>query len=304
MRFGKEGAPPFSTAVDYSIPETRHPRYDNNCLITYFTDIAPSLLSKCVPLDPMASNSQQDECPICQTPFSQTTRGSQGAKESHVQSCIESHLSAPPAHPTSASKVLEIAHIRGIEAEGESESCPICNTSYLTENFSGSDSAREAHFMACFESQSSSSNFAPPSISPPSYNQAFPSEKAAASQLGPTPSRSAALSIRPPVPNETPSNGSRRFSIFGFGGGKSKEQKIEENVTKADGLMRQRWGPPRSLTSGMVRRYWMATRMEQHWEYLRAQHPRQFKKYLEKGYMEPIPVCTASERSSSCSAFA
>ena len=105
---------------------------------------------------------------------------------------------------------------------------------------------------------------------------------------------------QPPVSAEGPSSISRRFSVFGFGGGKSKEQKIEQTVTKADGLMRQRWGPPGSPTSEMVRRYWKATRMEQHWEYLRARHPRQFKKYLDKGYMEPIPVRKADLLPKSC----
>ena len=61
-------------------------------------------------------------------------------------------------------------------------------------------------------------------------------------------------------------------------------------VLKIDSLVQKRWGPPDSSTSELIRRYWVATRMEKHWEYLRAQDPKQFKKYLEKGYMEPIPV--------------
>lgn len=246
----------------------------------------------------------EDDCPVCQTTLSQM---SEGTRESHVQTCIESHLSAPLKYPSSASKLPQ--NSRAQESEDKGESCPICHTSYLTKDFDGSDSAREAHFSTCFESQSSSSKFAPSPGSPPSYNRegtfdsnsksseaAFPSEKGAASKLGPTPSRSATMPIRQPVPTEAPPSGSRRLSIFGFGNGKNKEQKMEEKVTKADGLMRQRWGPPGSPTSEMVRRYWMATRMEQHWEYLRAHHPRQFKKYLGKGYMEPIPVCTLSGR--------
>ena len=267
----------------------------------------------------MAPVPPEDNCPVCQSTLSQITDGSEGAKESHVQTCIESHLSAPPTHsalaamseraktPLRASKISQNLQTR--ESADEAESCPICHTSYLTDYFDGNDAAREAHFTACFESQSPGSQFAPPPGSPPSYNRAailddkamfpkavFPSAKEVAPKSGPTPSRSAAIRVPPPAPTDTPSGGFRRMSIFGFGSGKSKEEKIEGKVTKADGLMRQRWGPPGSPTSEMVRRYWMATRMEQHWEYLRGQHPRQFKKYLDKGYMEPIPTSWVQNR--------
>lgn len=60
--------------------------------------------------------------------------------------------------------------------------------------------------------------------------------------------------------------------------------------------MRQRWGPLGNPRSDMVLRYWQATRMQQHWEYLRTQHPRQFKKYMKKGYMEPIPTAWVQSR--------
>ena len=46
----------------------------------------------------------------------------------------------------------------------------------------------------------------------------------------------------------------------------------------------------------MVMRYWVSTRMQQHWEYLRTQHPKQFKKQMEKGYMEPIPTAWVQNR--------
>ena len=191
------------------------------------------------------------------------------------------------------------------EGEDEGESCPICHTSYLTKLFNDSDSAREAHFTTCFELQSSSSKIASAPESPPSYTKAaalhgndmssksaIQPEKGAASIPGSSSSTGVTLPTSSSVTSKTPSGGSRRLSFFGFGGGKSKEQKTEDAVTKADRFMCQRWGPPGSPTSEMVRRYWMATRMENHWEFLRAQHPRQFKKYLDKGYMEPIPVCT------------
>ena len=257
----------------------------------------------------MAPIPQEDDCPVCQSTFSQITDGSEGARESHIQSCIETHLSDLPPHTASASKTFNNPPTR--ESADAGESCPICSTSYMTEEFDGNESAREAHFNTCFESQSSSSKFAPPLELPPSYDRSanldsksVSAEKAspvkgAAAKLGIAPSRSTTMPI-PAVPAENPSSTSRRFSVFGFGSGKSKEQKMEQTVTKADGLMRQRWGPPGSPTSEMVRRYWKATRMEQHWEYLRAQHPRQFKKYLDKGYMEPIPVRKAGSLSQSC----
>jgi hypothetical protein len=40
----------------------------------------------------------------------------------------------------------------------------------------------------------------------------------------------------------------------------------------------------------MAMRYMNTTRMRQHWETLSEQHPRDFEKYLNKGYMEPIPT--------------
>jgi hypothetical protein len=69
-----------------------------------------------------------------------------------------------------------------------------------------------------------------------------------------------------------------------------KEGKTQQITAKADELMRQRWGPPGSPVSEIVARYWVATRMQKHWEYLREQHPRQFRKHLDYGYMEPIPT--------------
>ena len=76
------------------------------------------------------------------------------------------------------------------------------------------------------------------------------------------------------------------FSALG-GKSKSTEQSKEE---KGNALMVRRWGPPGSPRYEMVMRYWSATRMQQHWDYLRYHHPKNFKHYMEKGYMEPIPT--------------
>ena len=255
---------------------------------------------------------EEDRCPICQTRLSQITDGSETAHEFHVQSCIESHLSASPNIPSSGANISHRAQIQG--SEKEEDSCPICHKSYLTENCDGSDAAREAHFTACFKSLSSSSKSDLFPVSLPSYNRAarverkstevaLPSEKEAASRLGASTSIKATLSTQPHLSAETPSTGSRKFSMFRFGGGKTKEEKIQETVTNVNGLVRQRWGPPDSPTLEIVRRYWMATRMEQHWEYLRTQDPKQFRKYLKKGYMEPVPVGTVPERSSALNIF-
>ena len=260
----------------------------------------------------MATTSKEDKCPICQTRLSQITDGSETTKESYVQSCIESHLSASSNVPSSGANISHSAQIQ--ESGKEEDFCPICHTSYLTTKFDGSDTAREAHFTACFESQSSSPKSELLPVSLPSYDRAahverksmlpeaaMPSEKEAASRLGASTSIKSALSNQPHLPAETPSTGSRKFSIFRFGGSKTKEEKIQETVTNVNSLVQQRWGPSDSPTSEIVRRYWMATRMEQHWEYLRIQDLKQFKKYLKKGYMEPIPVSTVPERSSALS---
>ena len=68
------------------------------------------------------------------------------------------------------------------------------------------------------------------------------------------------------------------------------EERRHENIAIGTELMVQRWGPPDSSLFEMVMRYWIATRMQQHWEHLQAHHPKKFRQYMEKGYMEPIPT--------------
>jgi len=64
----------------------------------------------------------------------------------------------------------------------------------------------------------------------------------------------------------------------------------------ADELMRLRWGLPGCQTYEIVMRYWVATRMQQHWQYLRSAHPNRFKRRLLDGYMEPIPASWVQTR--------
>ena len=54
--------------------------------------------------------------------------------------------------------------------------------------------------------------------------------------------------------------------------------------------MVRRWGPPGSPHYEIVMRYWSATRMQEHWNYLRTHDPRRFDKNMKRGYMEPIPT--------------
>ena len=61
-------------------------------------------------------------------------------------------------------------------------------------------------------------------------------------------------------------------------------------------MMVQRWGPSADPCYEMVMRYWLATRMQQHWERLRAHNPWRFWYYMEKGYMEPIPTSWVESR--------
>jgi hypothetical protein len=82
----------------------------------------------------------------------------------------------------------------------------------------------------------------------------------------------------------------RRLTSKLGGDSRTSHEKKESAMTKADELMQERWGPPGSQVYEMVMRYWVATRMESHWSYLRAEHPRRFKRNLNNGYMEPIPV--------------
>ena len=67
--------------------------------------------------------------------------------------------------------------------------------------------------------------------------------------------------------------------------------KFDVNVEEP---IRMAWGLPGclpgSLIHPLVTRYWIDTRMQEHWEDMKLKSPRKFIHYLKKGYMEPIPT--------------
>ncbi|KAE9382785.1 hypothetical protein BT96DRAFT_1010040 [Gymnopus androsaceus JB14] len=75
-----------------------------------------------------------------------------------------------------------------------------------------------------------------------------------------------------------------------------KEEKRLRKVERNYALMVQRWGKPGSPNHEMVMKYWVATRMREHWEYLLHQHPSRFKRMMDVRYMEPIPTAWVQSR--------
>lgn len=61
-------------------------------------------------------------------------------------------------------------------------------------------------------------------------------------------------------------------------------------LATAEELMFQRWGPSGSPSRDMIARYWVATRMDAHWNHLLQSQPNQFRRNVEQGYCEPIPT--------------
>jgi len=81
----------------------------------------------------------------------------------------------------------------------------------------------------------------------------------------------------------------RRLSAF-FGIGSSSDKPKTTTLDKTNRVMEQRWGPPESERYEMVMRYWVSTRMDEYWNYLRNHHPNEFQRRIKKGYMEPVPT--------------
>ncbi|KAG0039981.1 hypothetical protein BGZ83_002685, partial [Gryganskiella cystojenkinii] len=78
--------------------------------------------------------------------------------------------------------------------------------------------------------------------------------------------------------------------LSAFFGSVPKDVKRQQNLDNSDQLMQKRWGPRGTERFEMIMRYWVATRMEQYWEFLRREHPNEFQRRLIKGYMEPVPT--------------
>lgn len=193
--------------------------------------------------------------------------------------------------------------------------CPICNMSLSTKQFDGNEAAREAHVNACLgNAQDSSTSFDAEKL-PPGYHmkdgmgggstnaakrqsvmfEKFKEASEQASSKGKEVMKNGDEKTAPGREDQEVSALRRFFSSL-LGESKSADQKRADNVTTAGALMRQKWGPEDSPTFTLVMKYIVATRMQEHWEYLGSQHPRQFKRHLYKGYMEPIPTAWVINR--------
>lgn len=234
---------------------------------------------------------EEDECPICHSSLSYIE---EGEKEAHVASCIEKSMGETTSHSKQTpSNII---------------TCPICNISLSSKQFDGNEAARDAHVAACLDSQQSSSSSSDANQLPPAYENKgsqkntykhgaaeVMTQKRESVMFEKFKENAAQSKGKEPMTDENAlkeKEGSslRKWFSSIVGDSKSSSQKQEDNVADANALMRQRWGPEDSPVSILVTKYIIATRMQQHWEYLGSQHPRQFKKYLLKGYMEPIPT--------------
>ncbi|MCJ1477643.1 hypothetical protein MMC13_006316 [Lambiella insularis] len=194
--------------------------------------------------------------------------------------------------------------------QDEDNTCPVCYTSLLSKEFDGNEAAREAHIATCLESKSTSST-SQPQYAPPTYERPtdLPGRNTDSNRKDGTSVAAGTMAtgdVKSPngmnksltlqkQEDQEVSSLRRWFSSLG-GDSKTPQEKQQLIMAKADNSMNLRWGPPGTQTRDMVARYWVATRMQQHWEFLHAQHPRQFKKHLEKGYMEPIPTAWVMSR--------
>jgi len=257
--------------------------------------------------------SEQTECPVCDKLLPSNDKHRE-ENEAHIAACIENRLSHQLALEESS-----LAQAR----------CPFCHVHFSAKNGTGTQREREAHMAACTGGTGSTSDSASLSSEPLGYanrNQKAHSrapEKATDHKItpkqdglyapppGPPPSKlhrdesSLAHSATKSTMSTTSTaqtNDGRRPSMFQRltsklgGDSRTPEEKKDSTMAKADELMQERWGPPGSQVYEMVMRYWVATRMESHWSYLRTEHPRQFKRNLHNGYMEPIPTKWVRDR--------
>lgn len=257
--------------------------------------------------------SQQTECPVCDKPLLSNEKHRE-ENEAHIAACIENRLS----------------HQLTLEESPSAQArCPFCQVHFSAKNGTGTEREREAHIAACTDGTGSTPGSTSLSREPPGYanrnhkaHSKIP-EKATDHKIAPTQD---GLYAPPPGPPPSRLHGEesslahsatrstmsttstaqthdgRRPSMFQRltsklgGDSRTPEEKKESTMAKADELMQERWGPPGSQVYEMVMRYWVATRMESHWSYLRAEHPRRFKRNLNNGYMEPIPTTWVRDR--------
>jgi hypothetical protein len=261
--------------------------------------------------------SQQTECPVCDKSLPSNEKHRE-ANEAHVAACIENRLSHQLTLEESS-----------LPQTSDLDQCPVCQVPFSSKNGTGTDREREAHVAACLEGTGSGADSASVANEPTGYanhsqkGDSKISEKASDGKIakkqdglyapppGPPPSKlqrgqssmtqSTTRSSVSTASTAQQSDG-RRPSMFQRltsklgGDSRTPEEKQGDTTAKADELMQQRWGPPGSQTYEMAMRYWVATRMESHWSYLRAEHPRRFKKNLNNGYMEPIPTKWVRDR--------
>ncbi|MCJ1382281.1 hypothetical protein MMC17_005394 [Xylographa soralifera] len=252
---------------------------------------------------------EEDECPVCKVGIPLSKDGSTTAKESHIASCFESRITNLGHHAHDeriyAKKAAELE-----QSQNEEDECPVCHVSLLSKEFDSNDTARQAHVASCFQKLDSSAR-SQPQYAPPAYerpknlrsgklikdmkeSKSFASSSKSNGDDKSEASVGNGLSLQSQEDQEV-STLRKWFSALG-GDSKTPMEKKQQIMAKADSLMSDRWGPPGSQRREMVARYWTATRMFHHWMFLHGQHPRQFRKYLEKGYMEPITTAMVRTR--------
>lgn len=147
-------------------------------------------------MDSTAQRREDEDCPVCHNPLPRDP----DASESHIATCIENQLfhlednkrkSAVPLskgaqlfnvqdHHDDAGMSSLNAPMDAQPAVREEDRCPVCSISLFSKGIGDSESAREAHVMACVDalesrpSGSVSNNFAPPYGNPPSTKRALP----------------------------------------------------------------------------------------------------------------------------------
>lgn len=140
-------------------------------------------------MDPSTQRREDDECPVCHNILPQDV----GASEAHVATCIENQLfhvednkrnAAVPSstgaqlfmvqgHQGNSRMTSSSAPIDAQLVVREEDQCPVCHTSLFSKAIGDSDSAREAHVMACLdavESQPPDSVSNPDNLAPPYSN--------------------------------------------------------------------------------------------------------------------------------------